>query len=173
MLKIAAIRATLGKSITAKLKNKKDDQERVIEFSLSEFSLTHQQLSDLVACHEHERKFADLAFVSVDAMSELRHFKKMELAIEVHDAVLTLDRIGEKGNKLKLVGCSLKGINLSFDSNERCEMSCKVWAPLEEHALYLLGAWGSQDLFVSVQSKHHGDPEPHPNNVLPLKAGKD
>ena len=166
MLKIKAVRATLGKSITAKTKNIKDDQERVMEFTLSQLSLTQQQLSDLVACSKHERNFATVAFVSRDAMSELRHFKKLELAIEVHDAILGLDRIGTAGTKMKLIGCSLKSIDLSFDSNERCEMSCKVWAPLEEHALYTLGAWGSQDLFVSVDSKNHGDEDPGANKVL-------
>lgn len=169
MLKIPAIRATLGKSVTAKLKNEKDDQERIIEFTLSHWSLTQQQLSDLVACNEHERPFAAVAFVSKDSISELRHFKKMELAIEVFDAVITLDRIGTKGEKLKLVDCVMKGINISFSAAERCEISCKVWAPLEEHALYTLGAWGSQDLFVGVVSQGHGAEDPDKNNVLQLK----
>ena len=168
MLKIPAIRATLGKSITAKLKNNKDDLERVIEFKLSHLSLTQQQLSDLVACSKHERKFAEVAFVSGDAMSELRHFKKLELAIEVHNAVLTLDRIGTKGSKVKLGGCSMKAIALSFKGNEKCELTCKIWAPLEEHALYTLGAWGSQDLFVAIVSSNHGEEEPDKNNVLEL-----
>lgn len=166
MLKIPAIRATLGKSVTAKLKNNKDDKERVIEFSLSKLPLTHTQLSDLVACNEHERPFAAVAFDSQDAMSELRHFKKLEVAIEVHDAVMTLDRIGTRGKKLKLNACSVKSIHLSFIGNDGCEMSCTVWAPLEEHALYTLGAWGSQDLFVSVLAQTHGEEEPGPNNVL-------
>lgn len=166
MLKIPAIRATLGKSITAKLKNKKDDQERVIEFSLTELGLTQNQLSDLVACSKHERPFAAVAFDSQDAMSELRHFKKLELAIEVHNANLVLDKIGTSGSKMKLINCNVKSISLSFSGNERCEMSCTVWAPLEEHALYLLGAWGSQDLFVAIESKKHGEEEPGPNNEL-------
>lgn len=168
MLKIKAIRATLGKSVTAKLKNKKDDQERIIEFKLSQLSLTHQQLSDLVACSEHERTFAQVAFVSQDAISELRHFKKMELLDEVQDAILVLDRIGTSGKKLKLSGCTLKNIDVSFRASEKCVISCKVWAPLEERALYTLGAWGSQDLFVAIESKKHGDEDETPNNVLPL-----
>ena len=170
MLKIPAIRATLGKNIIAKLKNNKDDMERVIEFSLSHLSLTQQQLSDLVACSKHERQFAEVAFVSRDAMSELRHFKKLELGIEVHNAVLTLDRIGAKGSKVKLGGCSMKSIELSFQSHERCELDCRVWAPLEEHALYTLGAWGSQDLFVAIVSSNHGEEEPEKNNVLSLNG---
>lgn len=170
MLKIAAIRATLGKNVTAKSKNNKDDQERVIEFTLSHWSLTQQQISSLVACNEHERPFAAVAFVSKDSISELRHFKKMELGIEVHDAVLSLDRIGTTGEKLKLSGCSMKAIELSFSAAERCEMSCKVWAPLEEHALYTLGAWGSQDLFVGVTAQRHGEDQPDKNNVLPFNA---
>ncbi len=166
MLKIKAIRATLGKSVTAKLKNTKDDQERIIEFSLSQLSLTHQQLTDLVACGEHERTFAQVAFVSVDAISELRNFKKMELLTEVQDAIVTLDRIGTAGKKLKLIGCTLKSIHVSFTVAEKCMLSCKVWAPLEEHALYTLGAWGSQDLFVAIESKKHGDEDVKQNNVL-------
>lgn len=166
MLKIKAIRATLGKSVTAKLKNMKDDQERIIEFSLSHLALTHQQLTELVACNEHERTFAQVAFVSNDAISELRHFKKMELLTEVQDAIVILDRIGTSGKKLKLTSCTLKGIDVCFTAAEKCMISCKVWAPLEEHALYTLGAWGSEDLFVSVESKKHGDEDEGPNTVL-------
>lgn len=168
MLKIKAIRATLGKSVTAKLKNTKDDQERVIEFSLSQLSLTHQQLTELIACNEHERTFAQVAFVSQDSISELRHFKKMELLTEVQNAIIILDRIGTSGKKLKLTGCTLKSIHVSFSAAEKCVISCKVWAPLEEHALYTLGAWGSQDLFVAIESKKHGDEEEGPNTVLPF-----
>ncbi len=166
MLKIKAIRATLGKSVTAKLKNTKDDQERIIEFSLSQLSLTHQQLTELVACNEHERKFAAVAFVLNDAISELRHFKKMELMTEVQDAIVILDRIGTSGNKLKLVGCTLKSIYVSFTAAEKCMISCKVWASLEEHALYTIGAWGSQDVFVAIESKKHGDEDEGPNTIL-------
>ncbi len=166
MLKIKAIRATLGKSVTAKLKNKKDDQERIIEFSLSQLSLTQQQLSELVACSEHERTFAEVAFVSTDSISELRQFKKMELLTEVQDAIVVVDRIGTSGKKLKLFGCTLKNIDVSFSAAEKCVISCKVWAPLEEHALYTLGAWGSQDLFVAIESKKHGDEDKGPNKVL-------
>ncbi len=166
MLKITAHRATLGKSVTAKLKNKKDDQERVIEFSLCDLSLTLQQLTELVACSEHERPFDAVAFVSVDAMSELRHFKKMELNAEVQNAIIVLDRIGTSGKKLKLTGCTLKKIELAFHAGEKCVLSCKVWAPLEQHALYTLGAWSSQDLFVAIESKKHGDEDQNPNNVL-------
>ncbi len=133
---------------------------------MSELSLTQQQLTDLVACTKHERSFADVAFISKDAISELRHFKKLLLEHEVHDATLCLDRIGTSGASVNLSDCSLKGINLSFGGNERCELSCTVWAPLEEHALYTLGAWGSEDLFVSVESKKHGDEEPGPNAEL-------
>ncbi len=168
MLKIKAIRATLGKSVTAKLKNMKDDQERIIEFSLSKLSLTQQQLTELVSCNEHERTFAKVAFVSRDSISELRHFKKMELLTEVQDAIVILDRIGTSGKKLKLVNCTLKGIDVSFTAAEKCMISCKVWAPLEEHALYTLGAWGSQDLFVAIESKKHGDEDAGPNTVLPF-----
>lgn len=168
MLKIAPVRASLGKSVTAKTKNKKDDLERIIEFSLSELSLTQLQLSDLVACNKHERAFADLAFVSKDSVSELRHFKKIEMAIEVHDATITLELIGTRGQKLKLHNCSLKGINLTFSAAERCEMSCKVWAPLEEHALFKLSEWGLQNLFVSIQSKEHGAEDVNPNAGLDL-----
>lgn len=172
MLKIRAIRATLGKSVTAKLKNKKDDQERIIEFSLSQLSLTHQQLNELVACNEHERTFAAVAFVSNDSISELRHFKKMELLTEVQDATVILDRIGTSGKKLKLVNCTLKKIDVSFGVSEKCVISCKIWAPLEEHALYTLGAWGSQDLFVAIESKKHGDEDEGPNTVLKFPDSK-
>ncbi len=168
MLKIALVRATLGKSVSAKLKNDKDDQERIMEFKLSKLSLTHRQLTDLVCCHKHERPFDQVAFVSTDAMSELRHFKKMELSIEVLDAVLILDRIGTSAAKLQLKGCNLKGIHLSFTGEERIEMSCRVWAPLEEHALYTLGKWGSSDLYVAIDSPKHGAEEPSANTELAL-----
>lgn len=168
MLKIKPIRALLGKSVTAKLKNTKDDQERVIEFSLSQLSLTLQQLSDLVACSKHERNFSQVAFVSEDAVSELRHFKKMELATEVYEALMTLAPVGSSSNKMKLHSCSLKSISLTFKGSEKCEMSCKVWAPIEEHALYTLSGWGSQDLYVGIESKNHGAEETSPNNVLDL-----
>lgn len=163
MLKIPAIRATLGKSVTAKLKNRKDDSELVIEFSLLELSLTQAQLTDLVACSKHERKFADVAFTGRDAMSELRHFKKMVLEIEVHDAAITINNAGVE---LQLVNCSLKKIDLSFHGNERCEISCKVWAPLEELALYTLGEWVSQDVFASVLAKEHGKEIQGPNEEM-------
>ena len=172
MLKIKAIRAALGKSVTAKLKNTKDDQERIIEFSLSQLSLTQHQLSDLVACSEHERSFAQVAFVSADSISELRHFKKMELLTEVQDAIIVLDRIGTAGKKLKLAGCTMKSIHVSFAAAEKCMISCKVWAPLEEHALYTIGAWGGQDLFVAIESKKHGDEDKGPNKDLQFPDGK-
>lgn len=167
MLKIKPIRASLGKSVTAKTKNVKDDTERVIEFALSKMAINVQQISDLVACSKHERAFSEVAFVSQDAVSELRHFKKMELEREVFDAALTLEPVGG-GKKLKLAECSLKGIHLVFAAGERCELSCKVWAPLEEHALYMLSEWGPIDLFVGIESKKHGEEDAKKDPELQL-----
>lgn len=166
MLKIAAVRATLGKSVSAKVKNNKDDQERTLEFKLTHLALTHRQLSDLVACHKHERSFDAVAFQTKDAMSELRHFSKLELESDVLDATVILDRIGKASDKVRLTDCSLKSIELNFTGDERVEMSCRVCAKLEEHALYALGKWASSDLFVAVDAPKHGAEEPTLNQEL-------
>lgn len=169
MLQIKPVKATLGKSVSAKIKNQKDDQARVIEFSLTKLSLTNQQLTELVACNEHERTFAQIAFVSEDQqISELRMFKKLELGGEVFDAVLSLRPVGTRGKSIKLGGCTLKNVNLSFNGSEKCEMSCKVWAPIEEHALFLLSEWSTSELYVGITSTSHGEEEPDDNNVLPF-----
>ena len=166
MLKISSVRARLGKSVTAKIKNEKDDQTRVMEFKLSELGLTQRQLRDLVPCSEHERGFDEVAFVSTDAMSELRHFKKIALYTEVQFATMTIDKLGNAKSTIKLTPCTLKDVALSFDGNERCEMACKVWADLDEHALYLLGAYGGSDVFVAIDAPKHGEREPGPNKEM-------
>ena len=159
MLKIQPMRAALGKNVTAKLRNEKDDKQRVIEFSITELSITLAQLDDLVACGKSERAFSAVAFSSADAISELRHFKKIEHVIEVQNATICLQRIGEHANSITVETCTIKKIGLSFAGSgaDRCVMSCVVQTPLDTEKLTTIGAWGSEDLFVSIESPGHGD----------------
>ena len=168
MLTIKPIRGTLGRSVSAKIKNRKDDQEMIIEFSVSGISLTHTQLTDLVACSEKERKFEEVAFVSRDAISELRHMKKCELKGEVQEAKVIIDKVGVRGNRQKMAGATLKKIELRFDAAERCEMKCTIWSPLEEHTLYELGKLANHDVFIGIESQTHGEEEPSDNAEMEI-----
>jgi hypothetical protein len=171
MLKITSRRARIGKRVSAKVKNEKDDMETILEFSFSNLGLTQTQLSALVACHPDERPFAQVAFVSKDAISELRHFKALPLAIEIDRATITIDRIKGAGDAVQLAGCRIKGITLNFNADERVEMAGKIWAKLEEHTLYQIGKCGALDVYMAIDAPAHGELEPSDNKNLHLTGG--
>lgn len=157
MLNIKPISAKLDKTVSGKQKNTKDDSERVIEFKLTGIPLSLEQITALVACSKHERKFADVAFRARDAMSELRHFKPLPYSAEVHHAEVVLELSGAKNTNVTLSGCSVKTIKLDFDEAGKAEMSCKVWAPHEKKALYILSSWAPADVYVSIHAADHGE----------------